>query len=460
MANYELAIKYSNDVYATKKEVADYMRTPMVDSIWQNILDYRSHFMKTTELKHITGDLYSICLTPGINEKINNIERRMMRLYSQYIRLIINKSDEIFRRLSYKDILEVVAKNYNLTLDEISLNRILSKNIEAIPPELMVIYHYYLALEYMSKNYNVDVSSESYKTYLNIIQGIDNSTFRNSEISNILSKSLINKLYLGIPVSSIDKALDSLNLFLKNNTFGMFVKAASVLYFTYYVKPMETYSEDLAILLFKNVLSNNGLDEVASALNFEELLSNKEELEKHILESQKNLDLTYVLMYLINKTDAILDKAFKLLGNTKASEISKEMFEEDVKVTSIMPDLSDLDEKIEVRNTSNKLNHEESALNLNKSIAIQTLPTGLSEAEAKTLEEHLLEMNPNLSHGQAYFYARHCTIGMSYTISQYKKEIGCAYETARSSMDKLVYLGYYKKEILKNKFIYIPVKKK
>ena len=49
---------------------------------------------------------------------------------------------------------------------------------------------------------------------------------------------------------------------------------------------------------------------------------------------------------------------------------------------------------------------------------------------------------------------------MKYTISQYKKCLNCAYETARTSMDGLVYLGFYSKEPLKNKYIYTPVKKK
>ena len=48
---------------------------------------------------------------------------------------------------------------------------------------------------------------------------------------------------------------------------------------------------------------------------------------------------------------------------------------------------------------------------------------------------------------------------MSYTIAQYKKEVGCAYETARCSMDGLVTLGYYTKKQLKNKYIYTPIKR-
>jgi len=49
---------------------------------------------------------------------------------------------------------------------------------------------------------------------------------------------------------------------------------------------------------------------------------------------------------------------------------------------------------------------------------------------------------------------------MSYTINQFQKEIGCAYETARTSMDHLVELGFYRKEMYKKKFIYLPVKRK
>ena len=90
-------------------------------------------------------------------------------------------------------------------------------------------------------------------------------------------------------------------------------------------------------------------------------------------------------------------------------------------------------------------------------VALPTMPIGLDEKDAARIEENLLEINPKLKRGEAYFYARHCTIGKYYTIAQYKKTLGCAYETARTSMDHLVYEGYYRKEMLKNKFIYTPI---
>ena len=93
-------------------------------------------------------------------------------------------------------------------------------------------------------------------------------------------------------------------------------------------------------------------------------------------------------------------------------------------------------------------------------IAVSYIPTMIDEKEACRLEQHLLELDPSLKKGEAKFYARHCTLGKKYTIAQYKKAIGCVYETARTAMDHLAELGYYRKEQLKNKYVYSPIARK
>ena len=92
-------------------------------------------------------------------------------------------------------------------------------------------------------------------------------------------------------------------------------------------------------------------------------------------------------------------------------------------------------------------------------LGISELPPELSENDILRLERHLKESDPSLSRAEAYFYARHCTMGKYYTINDFKEVIGCAYETARTSMDHLSNSGYYRKEKFKNKFIYTPTKK-
>lgn len=456
MANNDLAIKFSNEIYATKKEVAEYMKTPMIDNIWNSVLEYRSNFGIEIGLKHITGVNYSLHLTPSIVSRTNDIERKLMKLYAQYLKLVTTNCSDSYKKICYKEILKTFAKNYNLIVDDISLSKILNNNVSSLDPGLLVLYHYYLALLDIEKNYSKEFDNKTLKNYLSIILGTDISTYRTSEVNNSLSRAVINKLYLGIPTNAIEKNMDQLVNFINNENLSMLLKAICSLYFIYYVKPMDAYSEEIAVLAFKDILSINGIDELGACLNFESLLENKDDLEKYILESQKTMDLTYLVDYILKLSLNIVDDAFKNLGMAKANEIRAEVFENDNEVETKVPDLSSLKKEIVQPVSSTK---EESPINFSQNIAINNVPTGLSELEAKKLEQHLLEMNPNLSHGQAYFYARHCTMGMSYTISQYKKEVGCAYETARRSMDNLVFLGYYKKELVKNKFVYIAMKK-
>jgi Fic family protein len=83
----------------------------------------------------------------------------------------------------------------------------------------------------------------------------------------------------------------------------------------------------------------------------------------------------------------------------------------------------------------------------------------LSEKEVREYVLYLLETNPHLNKNQAAFLASHCTPGRYYTIQQFKQTIKCAYETARTSMDKLAAEGYYEKLQVKNKFVYSPAPK-
>ena len=94
-------------------------------------------------------------------------------------------------------------------------------------------------------------------------------------------------------------------------------------------------------------------------------------------------------------------------------------------------------------------------------------PTALARVNVNDLSnlsddeyaQRLLVLIPMIRKDQAYFYAHHRTEGCFYTIGQYKEYADCAYETARTSMDFLVSCGFYRKELLKNKYVYTPVTK-
>ncbi len=461
MASKELGIKFSNEIYATKKDVANYMKTPMIDSIWNSVLEYRENFFIRTKLKHITGSEYSVCLTPSINEKINGEERKLMNIYFRYLKLSLNKSDIFYKKSAYELILKEFAINYNLQIEDYEIQKILAKDINNLRPELLIVYNYYVALESINKLAYEDITLKTFENFNNIMLSSENVNFRNTEIENDFAKVLVNRIYAGLPVNTISKSMENLVEFLNDPQVGMFVKVIATLYFIYYVRPYDAYSEDLAIYSAKVVLAHEGLQEVASSLHLELLLKDKEEFKKFFMESQKSLDLTYLIDYAIKKMDKVIEDANLNLNNSQSKAIQNELYSNEVKSNDLVPNLDELEETHnEMSGSSLKVSEEKANVNFSTKIAIENIPTGLDEKEAMNLEKHLLEMEPNLSRGQAYFYARHCTLNMNYTISQYKKEVGCAYETARSSMDNLVRLGYYKKELLKNKFVYIPINKR
>lgn len=106
-----------------------------------------------------------------------------------------------------------------------------------------------------------------------------------------------------------------------------------------------------------------------------------------------------------------------------------------------------------------KIAPEEMESSANTALSLALPSGGLSEKEVKEYVLYLLESNPNLSKNQASFLASHCTLGRYYTIQQFKKFTRCAYETARTSMDKLAQEHYYEKLQVKNKFVYTPLPK-
>lgn len=528
MGGQELSIKFSNDIYATKQDVRREMKTNLVDGIWSEILKYRSNFNNILTLRHIDSTAYFVCLTPSIANRINSFERRLLHFVKQYSDLERMRCDSEFDFISKTNLLETIGKIYGIDTNKGTLYSIANGSLNNVTPEQMILGRYVKCIDEITVHPLKEIDDITIGDFYSTLLGNDDLTeyYRTKDFENKFSKYVTGRVYLGVPHKVIEKSMDQLLNFIQYSEESPIIVALSAYYYIYYVKPFETHNEEIATLMLKKILSYRYKDKVCAFLNFESLLSNKEEMEQVIFECQRTYDLTYFISYCLNKANKMLDDALNDIvtaQNTglrhdfyQADPILKEEFNqqpriegpqrffEEPKVEEKVPlrqeelnvefpknedtiaqffqdDPVKVEEKNEpqvqtiipqtfIQDTKPQevvqtFAHETvaqnagSSVNFGQNIAISNLPTGLTEEEAAKLENHLLESNPNLSRGQAYFYARHCTIGMCYTISQYKKEVGCAYETARCSMDHLVSLGYYAKKQLKNKYIYTPVKR-
>lgn len=502
-SNSELAIKFSNEIYATQQDVKRELNTSLIDGIWSGILEYRSNFTQVLTLTHLNGIKYSVCMTPKISERVNSIERKLMRLSTSYSKLQRNDACEYFDLKNTSEVLSSIAHSYGLNAEPTMLSTIAKNTGILLPPNLMILQKYNRCLNEIHNNYLKTIDENTYGDFYTYLMGTDDLTeyYRTKETVRY-AQYQVNPTYIGVPVNVIEKSIEQLVNFISYSDISLFVKAVCTFYYTYYVKPFESYSEEISILMMKKVLAANDYDAVVSLINFEVLLEDKNELERVITECQRTLDLTYLIDYVMKKIEYMFDDLNDDIVVSQKEAVKRDMFQADSQENrnqyqQVQPQPQVVQPKVEDKPIVQEFKREPEPVaepvfaeepvqepvkqeqpqenpflkpaqntvygapnvNFNQNIAISDVPTGLSEEEAAKLETHLLEMNPNLSRAQAYFYARHCTIGMNYTIAQFKKEVGCAYETARSSMDNLVLLGYYKKEPYKNKYIYMPVKK-
>ena len=150
MASKELGVKFSNEIYATKKDVANYMKTPMIDNIWNTVLEYRENFVIRLKLKHITASEYSVCLTPTINERINGVERKLMNIYFRYLKLSLNKSDIFYKKSAYEEILKGFASNYNLNIEDYEIQKILAFKGGNIFYSVIIFVKFHVNMEFFT----------------------------------------------------------------------------------------------------------------------------------------------------------------------------------------------------------------------------------------------------------------------------------------------------------------------
>lgn len=246
------------------------------------------------------------------------------------------------------------------------------------------------------------------------------------------SQDLYNTL-ADYPTEKISNAFSSLRAFLNQDSIPLLLKPLGRIYFFFSVRPYSYFNEETAALAAKAFLSTSGLGLTGYALDFESVAFSKDFQRRKTCEG--TLDLTYFLLPALNYRAHIQDTNHEL-RNKLISSVS-----------------SNVDEK--ESNVSNSADIPVDSLS--NSQALPFFPKGKNAIEIEETARNLRQVYPYLKKKQAHFYAGHCTIGLHYTIEQFKRCEDTVYETARTSMEGLAQRGFYKKELLGKKFVYTPI---
>lgn len=456
----DFGLRFTEETYATKDDVKKALNISSIDSIWDKITQFRSFYTKQIELRNIERIPLSIVLPPKLTSKIVNLEKKLSKYLIKLSLGQVQNPQNIssLKQEAYLSILKEVSSNYEININDDSLLAIINQTLPTLPVEYLFLERYYLCLKYIETRSSGSFSPSVILSLYCKLRGVEfdpnelSQYYRKSDLLDKNDHIFIGKHYEAAPLDRIVEMIDSLCNFLNNSSLFSLAKASICYFYINYVKPFEYYNEEMALLMFKFVLAKEDFEQVPSLIKLEDLLSKSfsEQISYLSKESEMKLDLTYITNFLVDHLLNQFNEITSLVNDNDYSLVKEEVYQIDVEnktsksnnfVNETIPEPS----KVEIEGVSFK-----------QSVSLPTMPTGLDEKDAFLVAQNLLEIYPSMKKGQAEFYSKHCTIGKYYTISQYKKEQNVAYETARTSMDNLVNLGFYKKEQIKNKFVYTP----
>ena len=495
MAGNDYAMRFTEDKYATKLEVGRELKVSSVDPFWSNILSYRSNFYHYLSIRTIEKNMLLFCGCPAINSLVNNLEAKLLRVNRECMMLAPNTKQ--FKNVDYtfkKEVLNILNEFEQLHVGEDFIDSVMRNEIVSAIPTNMVLVNYLQALNYIRRAYvnaiDEDFLAELYAKLLGTEELV--TFYRTSEDRNPENRVLIDRVYTSAPVNLIGPMMNSLFTFINSSTLPTSLKATITFFYINFVKPFANYSEEMAVLMAKAVLAHEAFGDSVVMLPFEKLLLlPKEEAARIYVEVQKTADVTYFVDYAFKYLSKYCDTFLDDIATAKVAEMRADFYQVDeekpiqeveipepARVETMDLFAEEAEEKVEEAAPAPVQQVEKTREEPQKVIAVETpkkktvkvtyvqeelavayIPVALDEKQAVLLEQDLLERDPELKKGEAKFYARHCTKGKKYTIAQYKKSLHCAYETARTSMDHLAELLYYRKEKIKNKYVYIPVER-
>lgn len=459
MVNKDLSVRFSDDLYATRQEVSKALGTSLIDSIWKNILSYREKYLQSVLMCDLSKSNYNICLLDSIKNKTRLLDNKFSKCMIDINRIKLDSFQEFaLEKNIYTKVLKSIATNLNIDINDVAIEHII--NGENVDEQYNHVIRYYKCLEFIEKNYNSEINEDLFANLYSILTGNDELTnlYREEDLGQNSSNYVINREYFCAPYNTIEFLMNNLVEYINSANEDWIIKVLTIYYQFNYIKPLSKFNDEMAILILKSLICSRRGDGNAILFPFELILQNKENYKNYIKETQKTRDLTYAISHYIEyfqecceiMSDSIVKENLKVVNKIYVSGDNAENYKNEFGI-----EMNDVLPSKKIRKEKNDKTKEET-----KEVRLETKTVGktVDEKQLLAMQEELLECDPLLKKSQAHFYVRHCTIGRYYTINQFKKEEKCVYETARTSMDNLAKRGYYRRENIKNKFVYTPVK--
>ena len=459
-----IAIKYTDETYATHRDLQNALRMSLIGDFWKDIEEYRKENAKRLLIKTIGGQPFYYVETPSLKAKYNSYLSLLERYHNAYDELydlpsVKKRVDKAF----LENALNNMAKLSGLDVSDPTLKAIASAMYDNFGSgdagELSLLTGYRDILKGFANSNSFD-NDTLFRDYAYLL-GEEELTSFYREIDNAPQASrgysISDRFYEEAPAEKIDMLMDALFAFHSVDPTPSFYKAIMTGYYLLYVKPFDNANQALAVLSLKRILGGHGTEYLPFELSFMDS-PRLSEINKEI---QSSGDLTFLIMHLIEQTTPTIRMMLDKIATEKRASLEEEAYTPKVeKKPDPIPEPAPKEEAEEVKEELEEVEQlEEMQVAPSKiELALSAPAESMSDKDIKDAARFLLETHPMLRKQQALFFASHCTMGRYYSIQDYKRYSKCVYETARTSMDNLAREKLYKKLKIKNKFVYTPIR--
>lgn len=473
---------FTDDVYATPRMIRAEVGMSLIDGIWSDVLAYRKPFKKVIPyLKRMDGSPFHATFTEKIEGRLQEASAKIAGIDEAYRKLSEEGGAaklDADKKLSYA-CLRHLSNHLVPMVNEFSLLSILSGTFHDEDKRLSSYPSYLNLLRALPGSFDGDY--EDFLDGCSFALGMGENLYR-AEKRNRYSYAYYSSWTYGDGVNSdeIGGFLDNLyNLLLSE--YDPLLKSLFAIFYLDFVRPFAANADMLSAIIAKQALKAIAPN-CYQYLPFEGILLQSADYTDRAKQAASEGDVTYCLLFLLDRLTKNLEEMGLTLSQIEAAPTpeeaspvaddapreseaepippSEEAYEgPDEPPAEIAPPTAKKKEVEELRpkRVEAKVERIASIGGEGFGLSAMTPPkSSFSEKEIKQLARYIEETHPLLRKSQAAFYASHCSIGRYYTISDYKSCAKCAYETARTSMDRLAEEGLYKKLKLKNKYVYTP----
>lgn len=448
---------FSEKEYLSLDQLKERFSMADVSQTWDRVQAYRSLFRYDLPIRNSEKYPYFLTLNNNLLSRVSYVEQEFYRLCARIATLSSYHRDRLVRE-SRKEALRWVDDHYGIGLSDLDINSILDRDEKSDDPKTRILENYVGLLKGIPSLHGLSLG--------NIMSHCNDSFLDNPSTSPIQYRTIDEdgkKFQCG--KDSIRSELSDLLDFLEGDERISFIlKLICFIYQYTYIEPCTYFSLDTGNMMARAYLSSLVFDGSGDWILIEPLMYGMSDRLKNVaLLTLETSDMTYFAfdcIDLINRSLESLERRVASFEEIERKDDSgrKEQEEKNFigkeKFDSMRPDSS--------RYGDEDVYHIEPT-----GITMSSVPSYTSgkypkerEGEMTDLDvqiQSLIEKHPVMKKHVAHFYLTHKTIGSFYTIGQYQSIEGVAYETARTSMDLLVNLGFYRKSKTAKKFIYTPI---